>query len=310
MKPQLHKLPLVSDTSFLYNQWQCNYFDKPWHFHEEYELVMIEKSRGTKFIGDKVGLFKEGELMLIGSNIPHLFRNSQEYYEKSNNLIASSVFIHFKEDFLGLNFFDLPEMKLVRKLLNDSSFALEIDGKTRKYVMSKLYEISDEKPAQRLLNLLNILIKLSESKELKPLLSNGFVANRSRLIKTSNNSNDTDRIHKVFEFIMKNYQREIYLDEVASMLNMSTVSFSRYFKHHARKTFSEYVTEVRISHACRLLMQDNDSVSQVSYSSGFENLSNFYRHFRKITGVLPKDYRRRFLKNGIDAKRPAYSSGV
>ncbi len=307
MKPQLHKLPLICDTSFLYNKLQCNYFDKPWHFHEEYELVLIEKSRGTKFIGDKVGLFEEGELMLIGSNIPHLFRNSQEYYEKNHNLLASSVFIHFTEDFLGRNFFDLPEMKLVRKLLHNSSFALEIHGKIKKYVMGKLYDISDEKPAQRLLNLLSILIKLSESKELKPLLSNGFVSNNNRLIKTNNNSNDTDRIHKVFEFIMKNYQREIYLQEIASMLNMSCVSFSRYFKHHTRKTFSEYVTEIRISHACGLLMQDNESISQISYSSGFENLSNFYRHFRKITGVLPKDYRRRFLKTGMDTKKNSYS---
>src|ERR1700712_5466742 len=132
MRPQLHKLPIFDNNSFLYNRWDCLYFDKPWHFHEEYELVMIEKSRGTKFIGDKVSLFEEGELMLIGSNIPHLFRNSQEYYEKNNNLIASSVFIHFKEDFLGRNFFDLPEMKLVRKLLDNSSFALEIHGKIRK----------------------------------------------------------------------------------------------------------------------------------------------------------------------------------
>lgn len=310
MKPQLHKLPLLSDSSFLYNKLQCSYFDKPWHFHEEYELVLIDKSQGTKFIGDKVGLFEEGELMLIGSNIPHLFRNHQEYYEKNDHLMASSVFIHFTEDFLGPHFFDLPEMKTVCKLLDNSSFALEIHGKTKKYVINKLYDISDEKPAHRLLSLLSILIKLSESRDLKPLLSNGFVANHHKLIKENNNSRDTERIHKVFEFIMKNYHREMYLQEIASMLNMSCVSFSRYFKHHTRKTFSEYVTEIRISHACSLLMQDNESISQISYSSGFENLSNFYRHFRRITGVIPKEYKKRFLKNRLDSKKNVYSVGV
>ena len=297
MKPQLHKLPLISNTSFLYNKMQCQYFDKPWHFHEEFEIVLIEESRGTKFIGDKVSLFQEGELLLIGSNIPHLFRNNEDYYKKSGKLQANSIFIHFTEDFLGEGFFQLPEMKMVRKLLDDSAFALQAHGKIRKSMIAKLQEIADQQPAQRLLSLLEMLIRLSESKELKPLLSNGFVAG-SKTVKTANNTRDTDRIHKVFEFIMKNYKHEIYLQEIAGMLNMSPVSFSRYFKHHTRKTFSEYVTEIRISHACSLLMQDNENISQISYSSGFENLSNFYRHFRKITGVIPKDYRKRFLKPG------------
>jgi len=297
MKPQLHKLPLISDTSFLYNRLECNYFDKPWHFHEEYELVHIVNGRGTKFIGDSVSMFEDGELMLIGSNIPHLFRCNEDYYKKNSKLVARSVFIHFNEDSLGAGFFSLPEMKQVRKLLDNSFYAPRIVGKMKKYVITRLFEISDQKPAQRLLSLLDILVKLSESRDLKPMLSNDFIA-KNRMM-TSNNEKDTERIHKVFDFIMRNYKHEMYLKEIASMLNMSNVSFSRYFKHHTRKTFSEYVTEVRISHACSLLMQDNQSISQISYSSGFENLSNFYRHFRKITGLIPKDYRKRFLKSGM-----------
>ncbi|RYG01566.1 MAG: AraC family transcriptional regulator [Chitinophagaceae bacterium] len=298
MKPQLHKLPLISDNSFVYQKLSCNYFPKPWHFHEEYELVLIEESRGTKFIGDKVSLFEDKELILIGSNIPHLFRNHEEYYDKTGTLEAKSIFIHFRDDFLGTNFFDVPEMKLVRKLLENSAFALQINGKIKKIVIAKLVEIAEQKPAQRLLSLLEILVRLSESKELTPLLSTAFVTN-NRLTKSTNNKKDSDRIHKVFEFIMKNYKHEMYLQEIATLLNMSCVSFSRYFKHHTGKTFSEYVTEIRITHACSLLMQDNESISQISYSSGFENLSNFYRHFKKITGVVPKDYRLRFQKSGV-----------
>lgn len=296
MKPQLHKLPLIRDQSFLFDKLYCRYFDKPWHFHEEYELVLIEQSHGTKFIGDNVSLFNEGELILIGSNIPHLFRNDEEYYQKNGKLRASSIFVHFTEDFLGAGFFDLPEMKAVRKLLDNSHFALQVNGKIRKLVILKLREMAVQPPALRLLSLMEILIRLSEGRELQPLLSNDFVA-RSRAMKTANNPKDTERIHKVFEFIMKNYKHEIYLQEIAAMLNMSSVSFSRYFKHHTRKTFSEYVTEVRISHACSLLMLDNENISQISYSSGFENLSNFYRHFRKITGIIPKDYKKRFLRS-------------
>ena len=147
--------------------------------------------------------------------------------------------------------------------------------------------MDQEKPPQRLLSLLEILIILSQSNELKPLLSVGF---------SVGNSGDTERIHKVFEFILKNYKEQIYVQDIASKLNMSVPAFSRYFKHHTRKTFSDYVTEIRIGHACKLLMENNHTISEISYQSGFDNLSNFYRHFRKTVGIIPKDYRNRFLK--------------
>jgi len=287
MKPKLHKLPLSSDASFLYKTLECDYFNNPWHFHKEYELVMIKKSSGTRFIGDNVSHFEEGDLALIGSNIPHLYRNREEYYKKNTKLKANSIFIHFTKDFLGSHFFDIPEMELVSGLLEKSSLALEIHGKAKKYTLNKLQEMHDEKPSQRLLSLLEILINLSYSNELKPLLSHGF---------SPNNSGDTERINKVFEFIMKNYNAQIYVQEIASQLNMSIASFSRYFKHHTRKTFSDYVIEIRIGHACRLLMENNYSISEISYQSGFDNLSNFYRHFKKSVGIIPKEYRNMFPK--------------
>lgn len=291
MRPQLHKLPFSSDASFLYNKWDCDYFDKPWHIHKEYELVLINKGTGTKFIGDKVSSFKEEDLTFIGSNIPHLYRNDEEHYDKKNDLKASSIFIHFTMDFLGAHFFDIPEMKLVNALLRKSSLALQIDGKTKRCIIRRLQDMNDESPSQRLLSLLEILVKLSQSNDVNTLLSSGF---------SVSNTGDTDKINRVFQFIMQNYTKEIYVEEIASQLNMSVASFSRYFKNHTRKTFSDYVTEIRIGHACRLIMENNYGISEISYLSGFENLSNFYRHFKKIIGIIPKDYRNRFLK-------PAYN---
>ena len=287
MRPQFHKLPLSTDSSFLFMSWECNYFDKPWHFHKDYELVLIDKTEGTRFIGDHVSHFKDGDLILIGPNIPHLYRNNEEYY-KNKGLIAKSIFIHFTDDFPGKTFFDLPEMKLVRKLLDKSSLGFEIKGKTNQYVKQKLIDMKQELPTKRLLSLLDILIFLSTSSDLKFILSSGF---------TANNSYDTDRINIVFQFIMKNYTHDIYVEEIASKLNMSVASFSRYFKHHTRKTFSHYVTEIRIAHACRLLMEDNYNISEICYLSGFDNLSNYYRHFKKQVGVIPKEYKSRFLSN-------------
>lgn len=291
MKPQLHKLPL-SDASFLFNSWHCEYFDKPWHFHEEYELVTIDKSKGTKFIGDKVSEFEEGELMLIGPRIPHFFRNNSEYYKKDGELEASSIFIHFTDNFLGNTFFDLPEMKLVHKLLDHSKLALQIHGQIREYIIMKLHQMQTETAAQRVVSLLDILVRLSESNEMSPVLSLQYDEHSHY---DNIKDRDASRLNMVFEYILNNFHRELYVHEVAEMLHMSTASFSRYFKHHTRKTFSDHVTEIRISHACKLLMMDGQSISQVSFDSGFENLSNFYKHFRKITGMVPKEYKRRFL---------------
>ena len=177
-------------------------------------------------------------------------------------------------------------MKLVERLLEKSALAFEITGKTKTWVIRRLTEMKVQRAENRLISLLEILLHLSKSKELSPLLTMGFLAN---------NSGDTEKINIVFQFITKNYTEEIYVDEIASKLNMSIASFSRYFKNHTRKNFSDYVTEMRIAHACRLLMENNHSVSEISYKSGFENLSNFYRHFKKVKGVVPKDYRNRFL---------------
>ena len=136
-----------------------------------------------------------------------------------------------------------------------------------------------------------ILIVLSNSKDLTAMLSKAFTANSTK---------DTDRIDQVLQFILKNYKNDIYVEEIASQLNMSIASFSRYFKHHTQKTFSNYVTEIRISHACRLMMDSNYNISEICYLSGFENQSNFYRHFKKFTGVIPKEYKARFLTNTAD----------
>lgn len=298
MRPQLHKLPLVNNTSFLYNNWHCAYFDKPWHFHEEYELVMIEKSRGQKFIGDKVRNFKEGDLMLIGPKIPHFFRNNTAYYKKNGKLEASSIFIHFTNDFLGKNFFDLPEMNQVQKLLESAHYALEIHGSVKPKIIKTLCSMCEQSAPQRLVSLLDILVTLSESNETSPVLSSVF--NEAKYMNNIYGNNGESRIHTVFQYIMNNFHREIYVNEIAAILHMSSAAFSRYFKHHTRKTFSDYVTELRISHACKLLMMDDQSISQISTNSGFENLSNFYKHFRRITGVIPKEYRRRFMQNGVN----------
>ncbi len=187
-------------------------------------------------------------------------------------------------------------MKLVQKLLESSQFALEIHGKVKPYIIRKLHQMQTESAPQRLVSLLDILVKISESNEVNQVLACKFEETRHQ---EDDKTKDTSRINTIFEYIMNNYNHEIYVHEIAEKLHMSNASFSRFFKHHTRKTFSDYVTEIRISHACKLLMLDHQNISQICFDSGFENLSNFYKHFRRITGVIPKEYRRRFLQASV-----------
>jgi AraC-like DNA-binding protein len=288
MKPKLYKIPFSPDSSFLYKQLNTNYINDPWHFHKEYELILVNKGKGTKFIGDNVSFFEEGNLTLIGSKIPHLYRNSHEQHDSYHVNSTDLTYLHFTDDFLGSHFFELPEMQAVNKVLKKSALALEIVGKTKEQVIKKLLAMNSQDPQYRLLSLLDILISLSKSEELKPLLSNSY---------TANVSGETHKINIIFDFILGNYTKEIYVQDIADQLNMSIAAFSRYFKKYTRKTFSDYVTEIRIGHACRLLMEDNHTISEICYQSGFDNLSNFYRHFKRLVGIIPKNYRKRFLNS-------------
>lgn len=285
LKAQLYKHPLRSDSSFYFGNQLCDYFDRPWHFHKEFELVYINKSYGTKFIGNKVQPFEAGDLTLIGSNLPHLFRNNEEFYQSVGENKANSLFVHFTKDFLGTIFFELPEWNLVNRMLEKSALGIEVFGQTRNSVAEKLFKMDSENSTNRLMLLLEMLIEISTSSETSAILSASFAPN---------NSGDTDKINKVFEYILKNYQQEIYLDDISSQLNMSTAAFSRYFKKHTRKTFSDYVTEIRIAHACKLIIEDDKSISEIGFLSGFENMANFYRHFKSNMGMVPKAYKNKF----------------
>lgn len=283
MRPQLHKLLVSPDASFVCREWNGNYFDKPWHFHKEYELVLIEGSEGTRFIGDDVSLFGSGEMVLIGPNLPHLFRSSEEHYIDPTKK-ARSVFIHFTHDFLGPSFFETPELAQVRRLLDKSALGIQIGGATNLYVRQRMNEMLQDTPGDRLVKLLDILVLLSTSRDLS------YILNKSL---TTHNVVDADKIDRVFQYIMLNFRNEIYVEKIAAQLNMSIPAFSRYFKRHTRKTFCNYVTEIRIRHACKLLMEGNHTTAEIGYLSGFENQSNFYRHFKKQTGVIPKAYKQR-----------------
>ena len=287
MKPFLQKLPLPSDSSFVLVDFDKPYYETPWHFHPEYEIVLVTESSGQRFIGEHIKEYRTGDLCLIGPNVPHLYRSHEEYYAPDSELRAKSIVIHFNDNFLGKDFFEIPEMNHIQALFEKSNRVLDITGDSNQFISSKLYEMFSENPTKRLLSLLEILDNLARSEEYVFLTSGSSFGT---------NIKDSDRVNKVFEYVMENFKEEIRLSEVADLVSMSETSFSRYFKSRTNKNFTDFLSQIRIAHACKLLVEDKMGITEICYESGFNNLSNFNRKFKELMNISPSVYQKELLK--------------
>jgi AraC-like DNA-binding protein len=288
MKAILEHLPPEPEESFVLKSFEYPYFPTPWHFHPEYEIVLVKESSGKRFIGDAVTDFEEGDLAFIGPYLPHLYRNDPAYYEgeKTGSKAAKSIVIHFLEKSLGENFLSLPETKNIKSLFAKSRLGLDIHGETKKRCIAILHEMLSLKGMPRWLKLVEILHLLSESAELRPISQSHMMGK---------NEAESDRMNKVYEFVMNNFQREISLNEVADLVNLSSNSFSRYFSQRTRKSFMNFVNEVRLNHATKLLQENTKSVSEICFECGFNNLSNFNRQFKNKYKMSPLSYNKQFF---------------
>lgn len=255
----------------------------PYHHHPEYELSLIEKGRGVRMIGDNITRFREGDLVFLGSHLSHTYKCDREFYDETGSFLGRATVVQFMHDFLGDTFFTLPENSGILNVFSKSSHGLNIYGRTRdtiSSILSRMHTISD---SERLFSLLEILKVLSESNEYKLLASHGYAY-------ISENKNEHP-IHKAVEFILENFQKDIKISDCLDITCMSNTTFCIQFKKAYRMSFKQYLLNVRIGYACKLLGNMGKSISETAYESGFENLSNFNRLFKKIKGQTPKEYR-------------------
>lgn len=285
MKPVLEHLPKKTEESFVVEFFEFNYYPNPWHSHPEYELVLVTESCGKRFIGDRLTNFKPGDLALIGPNLPHSYRNDDVYYQ-DKDLRASSIVVHFQESSFGENFFSLPESQALKQLLSKSSKGLNIIGQTNTEVGKRMHELLELDGFSRWIKLMEILNILICSEEYEYISTDHIIYVSEK---------ESERMGNAISYIMENYNEEITLHDVAQIANMTDNGFSRYFSQRARKPFVSFVNEVRLGHACKLLIEENLSVVEICFESGFSNLSNFNKQFKKHLKVSPKDYRKQFL---------------
>lgn len=284
----LQKSPISPDRAFECRYLRAPYFDPNWHFHSEYQLFIVLKGTGTRFIGDHVEPFRAGDLVLTGPNLPHLWRSDPEYFEGDEQRWTEGIVIYFPEDFFGNLFLQKLEMVQVRQLLTRAESGISFQGRTARKVKSMMSQLLNKKDFDSIHQLLNILQLLAKTEEYNLLANPGY----SNSLKES----DTERMNKVHAYVMKNFREKITLEDVAALANMTPSSFSRYFKTHANKTFSEFLTSIRIGYSCKLLLEKKMKITQACYDSGFNTLSNFNRQFKAFTQCSPLAYRNRFLK--------------
>ena len=256
-------------------------FLKIWHYHPELELVTILKSKGTRFIGDSIKKFQPKDVVLIGKNLPHMWLNDPEYFQGDPDLIAEAISIHFKEDFLGNTFLQLPEIKPIVELFKNAEQGILFKN-VSKPLRQAIIDLNNETDFNKTHQFIGILHQLAMHDNYRLLASIGYMA--------SLNLEESKLSNTVIAYIFKNFNQGIDLHTVAELVNMNPSAFSRSFKRVHRKTFSKYVNEIRIGFACKLLMENELNVAAIAYESGFNNLSNFNRQFKIIKKMTPSVY--------------------
>jgi AraC-like DNA-binding protein len=293
MKPQFHRVPVDMQNSFNIRHDQKPYFDTTWHYHPELELVYTIKGEGVRLIGDNIDTFSPGDIVLVGADLPHVWRCNPEYFQGSPTLQAEAIVLQFMPECLGRYLLGLPEAYLIPKLFEKAKSGLFITGEARAQLVPLLHEAVQATALDRVIILLSILKILSNSSEVNPITSELHAFRQS-------NESDVQRINKVYSYTLLNYKKDITLEEVAAMSNLSVTSFCRYFKLITKKTYYDFLLEVRISQACRLLIEDKLLTEVICFECGFNNVSNFYRHFKKITGLTPLGYKRKYLYSHLE----------
>lgn len=286
MKPIAFQVPRQESESVKAEHDKLPHFYDSLHVHHDYQLTFIKKSYGTLYVGDQIIPFEEGDVFMLGCNLPHVFKNDPLFYN-SSTISAESYSLYFQYDFARIDFNNLHEYEPISILLAKAENGLKIEGPAKMDIVDKLPRFYNLPPLEKILGLLELLHTITKSAKLKPLANTALSTGRS--------TNDS-RIRAVFDHLINHYHEYIPLSLVASIANMTETSFCRYFKQHTRKTFSQYLTEVRIEAACKKLLSGKFSVAQVCYNTGFNNLSNFNRQFKYVTGYAPREYIRQQLE--------------
>ena len=283
-KPALKKLIPEFGYSLNVEQHTERLDDKTafWHFHQEIELLYVNKGYGKRHIGNHISYFNNSQLLLIGSNLPHNgFTDGMSRHGKE-------TLVQFHPDFLGRDFFKVPEMKAINTLLERAKKGILFNQDTKKKIGPKIEELIKYEGFERIIKLLNVLHSLALREDYRILNPEGF--------NFETEPQDTSKIDIIFKHVNSNFTNHISLDEIADKVSMTVPAFCRYIKRVTGKTFTKLVNEYRVVHATKLLQESQSSITDICYECGFNNFSHFNKLFKEVTGKSASQYRSEMKK--------------
>ena len=284
MKESVHReiTPLNDSDCFLVFDRIKNDFNFPIHFHPEYELNLILNAKGAeRVVGDHIFEIDDLELVLVGPNLYHCWKDKNN---KKNQI--HEITIQFPLDLFGENMLNKNVLKSIKEMLFHSNRGIAFSKATIRQVLDKIISLSQKRGFDSFIELLTLLYDLSISRDQKLLTNISF--------QRSDDFQNSEKIEKVYNYIKDNFHKKIKLEDAAKLLNMSVVTFTRLVKQRTGKSFIDFVNEIRLGYATRMLIESNKSISEICFECGFNNISNFNRIFKKKQGSTPSDFRNSF----------------
>jgi AraC-like DNA-binding protein len=263
------------------------HFTYPWHFHSEFEIVYVLKSSGKRFVADSIEPFEEGDITLMGSNLPHFWK-SDASGNSENASRVNAIVVQFHKDFFREEISTYPEFHRINELLKRAARGIHFSKTSGEKIGKMLKRLLKLNGLDRMLYFIKLIDTMARTENYRILASKAYVLEEHKEL--------NNRLDKIMHFINTNYQRKITQDEVATKIGMTTSAFCRYFKEKTGKGFIFFVNEMRIGYACKLLIENHISISQICFECGFNNISNFNRMFKRQTGYTPSDYQQQFIK--------------
>ncbi|WP_316788618.1 AraC family transcriptional regulator [Pedobacter frigoris] len=287
MKPLHLKVPGSVDQSFCIRKDMIPNINNRWHYHTEIELICFHKGTGTQFVGDDIKRFGPGDIVLVGSDLPHYWRYDIPCFEDKASQEPYSTVIHFSPNFIGERFLFLPEAKSIKDVLDKARRGILIKGNEATKIAAFIEQIYRSEGMAKIIGLLTCLMHISNLPQPDLLSSMGF--------RYDFRESENERMSNIYNFALNNFKKKIQLEEIAAVADLVPNSFCRYFKTRTGKTFSRFLIDIRIGYACKLILENKMGVKQVCFESGFYNFSSFHKCFKMITGKTPKTYRQTHL---------------
>lgn len=293
MDPQYEAVQIEGDACLKTFHFECDSLkdDHGWHYHPELELTYIVRGGGTRFVGDSVLRYREGDMVLLGPNLPHCWIDDEQIPQTGVNEL---VVLQFKQHCLGEDFLDVPEAQPLRQLFRAALRGLHYAGDGADAIKVLMWSLLDKKGLERLTVLLQMLDALADTEAAKPLASEVYQIDNSEF--------HGGRMTRVVDYVRTNLTEEIKQTEVADSIGMSPQGFSRFFKATTGRTFVSFVNVMRIMEACKLLVNSDQDIIDIAFTCGYGNLSNFNRRFQELKQTTPREYRLSHSRLDSDAR--------